>query len=92
MIDNINISFRPWEPQDLIDDLQQVIDEEPDIYPNHRYVTLCEARDYLKTFFKELEDKSCVGCMWSYGRRPQKCSCCRRNHFLKDCFESDGKT
>lgn len=50
-----NISFKPWEPQDLIDDLQKVIDEEPDIYPNHRYVTLCEARDYLKEFFKNRE-------------------------------------
>lgn len=28
----------------------------------------------------------CDGCRWS-GSRHQKCSCCRRNRYLKDCYE-----
>lgn len=45
------IKARPWEPQDLIDDLQLIIDEEPDRYTNIRREILCMARDYLKEFF-----------------------------------------
>lgn len=45
------IVSRPWRPQDLIDDLQLMIDEEPDLYLNDRRTTLCMARDYLKSFF-----------------------------------------
>lgn len=32
---------------------------------------------------------SCEGCKW-LGKRHQKCSCCRRNHGIKDNYE--GKT
>jgi hypothetical protein len=39
-------------PQDLIDDLQEMIDEEPDNYLNCNRTTLCTARDYLKDYFK----------------------------------------
>lgn len=28
----------------------------------------------------------CNGCKWKWVR-PQKCSCCRRNRNLKDCYE-----
>ena len=49
----MNIVARPWEPQDLIDDLQQIIDEEPDRYLNGRRTTLCMARDFLKEHFAE---------------------------------------
>lgn len=28
----------------------------------------------------------CGECRWK-GRRHQKCSCCRRNRYLKDCYE-----
>ena len=87
MYENISISFTPWKPQDLLDDLQAVIDEEPDIYPNWRRVTLCEARDYLKEFFQ-----SCEGCIWAERKRPQKCSCCRRNLYMKDCYEWEGES
>ena len=31
----------------------------------------------------------CESCIYSNGRRPQKCSCCRRNRYLKDCYEED---
>ena len=42
---------RPWRPQDLLDDLQLLIDEEPDRYLNDRRTTLCMARDFLKEHF-----------------------------------------
>lgn len=44
---------KPWSPQDLIDDLQELIDEQPDMYLNHTRHVLCEARDYLKGFFAQ---------------------------------------
>ena len=28
----------------------------------------------------------CDGCRWK-GKRPQRCSCCRRNRYLKDGYE-----
>ena len=31
----------------------------------------------------------CESCIYSNRRRPQKCSCCRRNRYLKDCYEED---
>ena len=53
MENEVRIEARPWEPQDLIDDLQLMIDEEPDSYLNGNRTTLCMARDYLKKFFAE---------------------------------------
>lgn len=58
----MNIVARPWEPKDLIDDLQMLIDEEPYNYLNFRRTTMCMARDYLKEHFAEprwisVEDK-----------------------------------
>lgn len=47
------IVSRPWQPQDLLDDLQLLIDEEPDNYLNFRRTTMCTARDYLKEHFAE---------------------------------------
>lgn len=34
-----------------------------------------------------VEAGSCEGCIYSHRKRPQKCSCCRRNRDLKDCYE-----
>lgn len=48
----MELTSRQWEPQDLIDDLQEMIDEEPDNYLNCNRITLCTARDYLKDYFK----------------------------------------
>lgn len=31
---------------------------------------------------------SCRGCRWSGRKRYQKCSCCRRNKYLRDCYEN----
>ena len=45
------IVSRPWQPQDLINDLQLMIDEEPDNYLNANRSTLCMARDFLRDFF-----------------------------------------
>lgn len=46
-------------------------------------------REVLEYFGKyELtgaETGSCEGCRWR--ERHQKCSCCRRNKYLKDCYE-----
>lgn len=36
-----------------------------------------------------VEVGNCVGCIWSNRKRPQKCSCCRRNPDMKDCYEVD---
>ena len=47
----VKIIARPWQPQDLIDDLQELIDEESDNYLNTRRTTLCMARDYLEEYF-----------------------------------------
>ena len=59
------IISRPWIPQDLIDDLQMLIDEEPNSYTNGKRVTLCMARDYLKKFFfaDVVEVVRCQNCI-----------------------------
>lgn len=36
-----------------------------------------------------VEVGNCKGCIWVNRKRPQKCSCCRRNPDMKDCFEVD---
>ena len=55
----IRMMARPWQPQDLLDDLQLLIDEEPDSYLNDRRTTLCMARDFLKEYFaKDLQPES----------------------------------
>lgn len=80
------IVARPWCFQDLLDDLQYMIDEEPNTYMNERRTTLCMAKDYLEDLYA-----SCEGCKWSNRKRPQKCACCRRNLFIKDCYEEEKK-
>ena len=42
-----------------------------------------ERHDVIK--FREIKD--CDGCRWR--DRPQKCSCCRRNADIKDCYEKE---
>ena len=37
-----------------------------------------------------VEVGNCEGCIWARRKRPQKCSCCRRNPDMKDCWE-DGE-
>jgi hypothetical protein len=49
----MKIVARPWQPQDLLDDLQDLIDEESDNYLNTRRTTLCMARAYLEEHFAE---------------------------------------
>lgn len=34
-----------------------------------------------------VEVGNCEGCMWKSRKRTQKCSCCRRNPDMKDCYE-----
>lgn len=33
-----------------------------------------------------VEVGNCEGCAYSNRKRPQKCSCCRRNRDMKDCY------
>lgn len=42
------------------------------------------AADFVELILKA---GSCEGCIYSHRKRPQKCSCCRRNRDLKDCYE-----
>lgn len=75
------IVARQWQPQDLIDDLQMMIDKEPDSITNGRRTTLCMARDYLKDFFatdavKVVRCKQCVHSKWS--KKNKKYYCQRR--------------
>ena len=53
----MKVEARPWNPTDIIDDLQKMIDEEPDRYLNDRRTTLCMARDYLKEYFSLKAEK-----------------------------------
>lgn len=32
-------------------------------------------------------ETNCAGCKWENRNRPQKCSCCRRNKYMKDSYE-----
>jgi hypothetical protein len=45
------IIAEPWKPQHLLDDLQEMIDEQPDNYTNGDRTTLCMARSYLERYF-----------------------------------------
>ena len=54
------------------------------------------ATDLMDAFDDALQDAqtvmeigNCEGCIWAKRKRPQKCSCCRRNLGLKDCYERD---
>jgi hypothetical protein len=49
----VKIDARPWTPQDLLDDLQSMIDEQSDNYMNTDRTTLCMAKAYLAEHFKE---------------------------------------
>ena len=50
---DVKIVARPWQPQDLIDELQEMIDEESDNYINTRRTTLCMAKSFLEEHFAE---------------------------------------
>lgn len=45
------LTARPWQPQDLLDDLQLMIDEQPEGYLNTDRETLCTAKAYLEEHF-----------------------------------------
>ncbi len=47
----MNLIARPWQPQDLLDELQLMIDELPDSIANNARTTLCTARAYLEEYF-----------------------------------------
>ena len=36
---------------------------------------------------EQKEQQTCAGCFFEGRVRPQKCSCCRRNPDMKDCYE-----
>ena len=37
--------------------------------------------------YEDMEIGNCKGCIYGALTRPQKCSCCRRNPHLKDCYD-----
>ena len=58
---------------------------------NGKWLNLCpECDEYRRKQKREATlTKDCTGCRWK--DRPQKCSCCRRNQNLKDCYEEAQK-
>ena len=42
---------------------------------------------YNPCLFHYIEVDGCDDCRWR--NRPQKCSCCRRNLRIKDCYEKE---
>ena len=88
----IRIMSRPWKPQDLIDDLQLLIDEEPDSYINDKRTTLCMARDFLKEHFAEprwisVEDRLPEDLPENKGKRVIPCIVA-----LKSCYPNGKAT
>lgn len=50
---------------------------------------LLEIDQYNPCLFDCVEIGNCENCRWK--GRPQKCSCCRRNRYIKDCYETEHK-
>ena len=50
---------------------------------------LLEIDQYNPCLFDCVEIGNCENCKWK--GRPQKCSCCRRNRYIKDCYETEHK-
>lgn len=48
---------------------------------------LLEIDQYNPCIFDRIEIGDCEKCKWK--NRPQKCSCCKRNRHIKDCYETD---
>lgn len=65
----VNLTARPWEPQDLLDDLQLLIDEQPNSITNGVRTTLCTAKAYLEEYFAEKKKREvgCSGCNGGFG-------------------------
>ena len=53
LMKDLKIIARQWQPQDLLDDLQMMIDEQPDGYLNTDRTTLCTAKAYLEEHFNQ---------------------------------------
>ena len=51
MEDTSKLESVPWAPTFLLKDLELMIEEEPDIYPNDDRATLILAKDFLEDFF-----------------------------------------
>ena len=48
---------------------------------------LIEIDQYNPCIFDYVEIGNCENCRWK--GRHQKCSCCRRNRYIKDCYETE---
>lgn len=55
-------------------------------YGGARYVPL-NAIEKMTT--ASIKEQTCDGCRWSNRTRPQKCSCCSRNAYMKDNYERE---
>lgn len=69
----LDILSKPIFPHELVDPLEAVAD-----YLLDNGVTFATGTDI---------GCNCDGCYWKAEHRHQKCSCCRRNRYLKDCYE-----
>lgn len=56
----------------------------------HPYMALAMRDVRAAPAVDAVEVGSCDGCAYSHRKRPQKCSCCRRNPDMKDCYEEGG--
>ncbi len=43
----------------------------------------------FKEFDSATDTESCEGCRWHTEHRYQRCTCCRRNKNLKDCYSKE---
>ena len=50
---------------------------------------LLEYHQHNPCIFDYVEIGNCKNCKWM--GRHQKCSCCRRNRYIKDCYEEEWK-
>ena len=90
----VNLYFRAHGQEKYLDDL---IDEVPAVDAVSREV-LEQIKWERDIAMEQLEAHGisfgaktldCDGCIYANRKRPQKCSCCRRNRDMKDCYEEE---
>lgn len=94
-VENMGLSTRAYNSLKRwgCDTLLDVVDLYPDEIRKVRFLgekTIEEITHKLAVMGIHFDDsEDCTGCRWK--DRPQKCSCCRRNQNLKDCYEEAQK-
>ena len=83
----------------LLDELQEELDFDTPMYDEEQNKFINTGlRIAVKDVKRQpavdaVEVGNCDGCYWKQIGRQQKCSCCRRNRDMKDCYRraDDGK-